>query len=330
MINHLANSSPRFKNTDGDPIRIFIGNGHRELGKAVCRHLNVDPGRVDLLRFPDTETKVRIIDNVRGLDVFIMQPTCPPVNENLMELLVMVDALRRASVRTITAVIPYFGYARQDRKHEGRVPITAKLVANLLAASGVDRVLCLDLHAAQIQGFFDIPMDHLFATQVLVDHLKSLDLKKKVVMSPDVGSIKMADRYARRLGCGIAVVEKRRLSDESVETGYVIGEVADHDVVIVDDMITSAGSMAAAVRAAREYGARTVRAVASHGLFVSNAFERLASAGVTEVIVTDTVPPRGEVPPDLNLTSITVSRLLGDAIKRIHDNKSISILFGGQ
>lgn len=308
-------------------MRLFVGNAHRELGKAVCRHLEIEPGRIDILRFPDTETKIRIIDDVRGIDAFIVQPTCPPVNENLMELLVMVDALRRASARSITAVIPYFGYARQDRKHEGRVPITAKLVANLIAASGVDRVLCLDLHAAQIQGFFDIPMDHLFALPALIDYLKSLNLEKPVVMSPDIGSIKMADRYAKKLHCGIAVVEKRRISDENVETGYVIGEIADHDVIIVDDMITSAGSMAAAVKSAREAGARTVRAMATHGLFVSNAFERLIDAGATEVIVTDTVPPQADLPPELNLKIISVAGLLGDAIARIHRNKSISLLF---
>ncbi|MDR0361398.1 MAG: ribose-phosphate pyrophosphokinase [Planctomycetota bacterium] len=317
----------RVHNYDGNPVRIFVGNAHRELGYAVCRHLGVNPGRIDIQRFPDTETKVRILDDVRGIDAFIIQPTSPPVNENLMDLLIIVDALRRASARSITVVIPYFGYARQDRKHEGRVPITAKLVANLLAASGVNRVLCLDLHAAQIQGFFDIPMDHLFSTPVLIDYLKALKLEKCVVMSPDVGSIKMADRYAKRLGCGIAVVEKRRISDENVETGYVIGEIRDRDVVIVDDMITSAGSMAAAVKAAREAGARTVRAMATHGLFVSNAFERMIESGATEVIVTDTVPPQSNVPPEMNLTVISVANLLGDAIGRIHRNKSISLLF---
>ncbi len=312
---------------EGKPLRIFIGNAHRELGRAVCKHLKVEPGRIDVTRFPDTETKVRIIDDVRGIDAYILQPTCPPVNENLIELMVMVDALRRASAKSITAVIPYFGYARQDRKHEGRVPITAKLVANLIAASGVNRVLCIDLHAAQIQGFFDITMDHLFASPALIGYLKDLKLEKPVVVSPDVGSMKMADRYARQLGCGIAVIEKRRLSDENVETGYVIGEIADRDVIVVDDMITSAGSMAAAIKAAREYGARTVRAVATHGLFVSNAFERLVEAAPTEVIVTDTVPPQTDVPPELNLKVISMAWLIGEAISSIHRNKSISLLF---
>jgi ribose-phosphate pyrophosphokinase len=308
-------------------VRVFIGNAHPELGRAVCRHMEIEPGRIDILRFPDTETKVRILDDVRGIDAFIIQPTCPPANENTMELLIIADALRRASARSITAVMPYFGYARQDRKHEGRVPITAKLVANIIAASGVNRVLCLDLHAAQIQGFFDIPVDHLFASPILIECLHELNLEKPILMSPDIGSIKMADRYAKKMGCGIAVVEKRRISDESVETGYVIGEIADHDVVIVDDMVSSAGSMAAAVKAARDYGARTVRAVATHGLFVGNAFERLNQAGVTEVIVTDTVPTPTRLPPGLNLRVVSVAGLLAEAISRIHRNKSVSLLF---
>lgn len=310
-----------------NPLRIFIGNAHRELGRAVCSYLKVEPGRIDILRFPDTETKVRIIDDVRGIDAYIIQPTSPPVNENLMELLVIVDALRRASAKSITAVMPYFGYARQDRKHEGRVPITAKLVANLIAASGVNRALCIDLHAAQIQGFFDITMDHLFALPALIGYIKGLNLGKPVVMSPDIGSMKMADRYAKQLGCGVAVVEKRRLSDEAVETGYVIGDITDKDVIIADDMITSAGSMAAAIKTAREHGARTVRAMATHGLFVSNAFERLAEAMPTEVIVTDTVPPQADVPPELNLKIISTAWLIGEAISCIHRNKSISLLF---
>ncbi|MCD7896247.1 MAG: ribose-phosphate diphosphokinase, partial [Planctomycetaceae bacterium] len=227
----------------------------------------------------------------------------------------------------ITAVIPYFGYARQDRKHEGRVPITAKLVANLIAASGVNRVLCLDLHAAQIQGFFDIMMDHLQALPAFIGYLRKLNLENPVVMAPDVGSMKMADNYTKRIGCGVAVVQKRRISDVVVETGHVIGDVQDKDVIITDDMITSAGSMAAAIKTAREHGARTVRAMATHGLFVSNAFERLLEAAPTEVIVTDTVPPQEDVPPELNLKVISVASLIAEGISYIHRNKSISLLF---
>ncbi len=308
-------------------MRIFIGNAHRELGRNICRQLQIEPGRIDVVRFPDTETKVRVIDDVRGIDAYVIQPTCPPVNENIMELLVIVDALRRASAKSITAVIPYFGYARQDRKHEGRVPITAKLVANLIAASGVNRVVCLDLHAAQIQGFFDIMMDHLRALQPFVEYLRKLDLEKPIIVSPDVGSMKMADDYAKRLGCGVAVIQKRRISDDTVETGHVIGNVKDMDVVITDDMITSAGSMAAAIRAVREHGARTVRVIATHGLFVGNAFDRLVEAAPTEVIVTDTVPPQTDVPPELNLRVISTAPLIAEAISNIHRNKSISLLF---
>lgn len=308
-------------------MRIFLGNAHRELGRDVCQHLKIEPGRIDVVRFPDSETKVRIVDDVRGIDAYVIQPTCPPVNENLMELMIMVDALRRASAKSITAVIPYFGYARQDRKHEGRVPITAKLVANLIAASGVNRVLCIDLHAAQIQGFFDIMMDHLFALPALIGYLRKLDLQDPVVMSPDVGSMKMADRYAKHIGCGVAVVQKRRISDDTVETGHVIGDVKGKDVIITDDMITSAGSMAAAIKTAHEYGANTVRAMATHGLFVGNAFERLLEAGPTEVIVTDTVPPQTDVPPELNLHIISTASLIAEAISYIHRNKSISLLF---
>lgn len=308
-------------------MRIFLGNAHRELGRSICKHLKIEPGRIDVVRFPDSETKVRIIDDVRGIDAYVIQPTCPPVNENLMELLIIVDALRRASAKSITAVIPYFGYARQDRKHEGRVPITAKLVANLIAASGVNRVLCIDLHAAQIQGFFDIMMDHLFAMPALIGHLRKLDLKDPIVMSPDVGSMKMADRYASHLGCGVAVVQKRRIADDAVETGHVIGDVKGKDAIITDDMITSAGSMAAAIKTTWEHGARTVRAMATHGLFVGNAFERLLEVNPTEVIVTDTVPPQTDVPPELKLHVISTASLIAEAISYIHRNKSISLLF---
>ena len=308
-------------------MRIYVGNAHPELGLAVCKHLRMEPGRMDIQRFPDSETKVRIKDDVRGINAFIIQPTCPPVNESLMELLIMVDALRRASAKSITAVLPYFGYARQDRKHEGRVPITAKLVANLIAASGVDRVLTVDLHAHQLQGFFDLPLDHLYATPALIGYLKGLKLENPVMVSPDAGSVKMATRYAKQMNCGIAIIEKKRISDETVETGYVMGDVKDADVIIVDDMITSGGSMAAAIETARNYGARSVRVMATHGLFVSRAFERLAEANPTEIVVSDTVPLQGEVPPELNLKVISLDWLLGDAISCIHRNKSISLLF---
>lgn len=308
-------------------MRIFAGNAHPELGKAICKHLGTDPGRCEIGKFPDGETKIRILDDVRGLDVYIVQPTCPPTNEHLMELLIMVDALRRASARRITAVVPYYGYARQDRKHEGRVPITAKLVANLFTVAGIDRLICMDLHATQIQGFFDIPVDHLYASPVVVEYLRKRQFSDLVVMSPDIGSIKMADAFARRLDGGLAVIEKRRVSDTDIETGYVIGEIKNKEVIIVDDMITSAGSMAAAIIVAKEHGAKKVVAVATHGLFSGPAFERLLQAAPDEIVVTDTVPPHKEVPAGLNLTVVTVADLLAEAINRIHRNKSVSLLF---
>ncbi len=308
-------------------MRIFTGNAHPELGHAICRHLQVDMGRAEVGRFADGETKVRILDDVRGLDCFIVQPTCDPSNQNLMELLIMVDALRRASTRRVTAVMPYFGYARQDRKHEGRVPITAKLVANLIVAAGVDRVLCMDLHASQIQGFFDIPVDHLFSLPVITDYLRLKRMEELVVMSPDIGSIKMADAYARRLGGSLAVVEKRRLSDTEVEMGYVIGDIEGKNVVIVDDMISTAGSMGGAVQTARKHGAATVTVASTHGLFCGKAYENLRAAAPDEIVVTDTVPQDGRRSGDVNVTVLSVAELLGEAISRIHRNKSVSLLF---
>lgn len=308
-------------------MRVFSGNANPKLGREICGNLGIDLGRCEVGRFVDGETKVRILDDVRGLDIFIVQPTCPPANEHLMELLIMADALRRASAKKITAVIPYYGYARQDRKHEGRVPITAKLVANMIASSGVDRVLCMDLHATQIQGFFDIPLDHIFASPVVIEYLKAKNWDNPVVMSPDIGNIKMADAFAKKLGGGLAVVEKRRLSDTHTETGFVLGDIRNKNVVIVDDMITSAGSMAGAVRVAKENGALSVTVSATHGLFVAQAFQKLLESGADEVIVTDTVPQDRERPEGLKVTVLSVAPLLAEAINRIHRNKSVSVLF---
>ncbi len=308
-------------------MRIFTGNAHPALGEAIATHLGCSLGRCEVGRFPDGETKVRLLDDVRGLDVFFVQPTCPPCNNNLMELMIMVDAARRASAHRITAVMPYYGYARQDRKHEGRVPITAKLTANLLTVSGVERMLCMDLHATQIQGFFDIPLDHLFAAPVVIEYLHRRAIEQPVVMSPDVGSLKRAQAFATTLGGDLAVVEKRRTGDTEIQTGHVIGEVKHRNVIIVDDMITSAGSMAGAAQVARDFGAQSVTCVATHGLFVGPAFERLRAAAPDEVIVTDTVPPPAPRPEGINLTVLSVAPLLGEAIARIHRNKSVSVLF---
>ncbi len=308
-------------------MRIFTGNANPELGGNICKYLGVELGRVEVGPFADGETQVKILDDVRGLDVFVVQPTTPPVNEHLMELLILVDAIRRASAKRITAVIPYYGYARQDRKHEGRVPITAKLVANLLTTTGVDRLLCMDLHATQIQGFFDIPVDHLYARPVMIEYLRRRQLDQPVVLSPDIGNLKMADAFARRLGGNIAVIEKRRVTDGEIETGHVIGDISGRDVIIIDDMISTAGSMQAAVRIARDNGANSIVAMATHGLFVKPAYARLLESNPDEVIVTDTVPLPGGKPEGLNLTVKSVADLLGEAIERIHRNKSVSLLF---
>jgi ribose-phosphate pyrophosphokinase len=307
-------------------MRVFTGGAHPELAENICRYLGMDLGRMELDRFPDSETKVRILDDVRGMEAFVVQSLCAPVNETLMELLIIVDALRRASARTICAVLPYYAYARQDRKHAGRVPITAKLVANLLVTSGVDRLLCMDLHATQIQGFFDIPMDHLYAGPVIGEYLRSKELDRPVVMSPDIGSIKTADGLSRRIGGSLAVVEKRRISDRDVEAGHVIGEIKDRDVIIIDDIISTAGSMTEAIRIAWDNGARRVIACATHGVLCDPAFERICKAAPDEVVITNSIP-QSETPDGVPLTVLSVAELLGEAVTRIHRRKSVSALF---
>lgn len=309
-------------------MKIFYGTSHQELGEEICRVLGISSGLCEVSSFADGETQVKLLEDVRGLDCFIVQPTCPPVNETLMELLVMVDALRRASARRITAVVPYYGYARQDRKHEGRVPITAKLVANLLTTAGVDRMLCMDLHAQQIQGFFDIPLDHLISKPVIVNYLRKKELDNIVVIAPDVGSVKMADGYAKALRGSLAIIEKRRKNDVEIEHGHVIGSIRDKNAIIVDDMISTAGSMASAITIAKEEGATSVTVAAAHGLFVGPAWERLAQANADEIITTNTLPQNLEkVSPEINFTVLSVASTLSEAIVRIHHNKSISSLF---
>ncbi|MBN1257550.1 MAG: ribose-phosphate pyrophosphokinase [Planctomycetes bacterium] len=305
---------------------IFSGSSHPNLAKAICEYLGMNLGKIELDKFPDSETKVRILDDVRGLETFVVQSLSCPVNESLMELLIIVDALKRASARRVCAVIPYYAYARQDRKHAGRVPITAKLVANMLVTSGVDRVLTMDLHSTQIQGFFDIPMDHLFAAPVHIEYLRKMALKSPVVMSSDIGSIKMADSFARRLGGELAVVHKRRIGDSQVEVGHVIGDIKKRDVIIVDDMITTAGSICEAIKAAKEHGANKVMALATHGVLVGEAFNRLREADLDELIITDTIPLEKK-PQGINLTVLSVANILGEAVTRIHNNKSVSLLF---
>lgn len=305
-------------------MRIFSGNANRPLAEAIVRTLGVRLGDMTCDRFPDGEVKIQIHEDVRGSDVFVVQSTHS--NDYLIELLVIVDALRRASANRITAVVPYFGYARQDRKHEGRVPITAKLVANLMTTAGIARMVTVDLHAMQIQGFFDIPVDHLKALPVQLEHLRQLGLDNPVVLSPDTGSIKIADGLARRLGAGLAIIDKRRIGDARTEVANVIGTIDDKDVIIIDDMITTAGSMSNAIGTARRRGARRVVPVTSHAVFCGDAFDRLASSDLHELVVTDTIPLKRRF-AELPITVLSMASLLGEAINRIHHNQSVSALF---
>jgi ribose-phosphate pyrophosphokinase len=306
-------------------LLVFSGNANKVLAKKVCDYLSLPLGKIEISRFPDGEIDMKIMEDVRGADVYVIQPTCPPVNENLMELLIMVDCLRRASAERITAVIPYFGYARQDRKAEGRVPISAKLVANVITAAGVSRALAVDLHAAQLQGFFDIPMDHLYAAPVLVDYFRRLDLKDLTIVSPDVGGIKMARAYAKRLNADLAIVDKRRSGPTEIEAMHVIGEVKDRNVILVDDMISTATSITEAARVCRKKGAKDIWICGTHAVLAGKAVEKLQKAPVKEVVVTDTIPLDGKEFPNLRVLSI--ANLLGEAIRRIHHSESVSSLF---
>jgi ribose-phosphate pyrophosphokinase len=291
----------------------------------ICSYLGVPLCDATVSSFPDGETFVKINENIRGRDVFIVQPTCPPTNQNLMELLILVDAARRSSSARITAVIPFFGYARQDRKDQPRVPITAKLVANLLAAAGVQRVLTMDLHAQQLQGFFDIPVDHLYALPVMIDYLHNLGLGDLVVVSPDVGGVKMASAYAEALKAGLAIVVKRRLSATEIEAVTVIGEVDGKNVILVDDLTETAGTLVGAARILRDQGARDIYAGVSHAVLTDLAVERLKSSDIKELITTDSVPVRTDV--DSRVKVLSVAELLGEGIRRIHDDESVSSLF---
>ena len=273
--------------------------------------------------FPDGETFVKINENIRGQDVFIIQPTCPPTNSNLMELLITVDAAKRASAKRITAVIPFFGYARQDRKDQPRVPITAKLVANLLAAAGVNRVLTMDLHAGQIQGFFDIPVDHLYAAPVLIGYLRERGIENLTVVSPDVGGLKMSDAYAKALDAPLAIVGKRRISATEVEAINVIGEVKGQDVLLVDDMTETAGTLCAAAELLKEHGAGKIYAGVSHGVLGEIGNQRLIDSSIEELITTDSTPmAKGE-----KITVVSIAALLGEGIRRIENDESVSSLF---
>lgn len=306
-------------------MKIFCGSAHRQLAQRICAFIGVPLGDATVDSFPDGETFVKINENIRGRDVFLVQPTCPPTNQNLMELLIMVDAAKRASAARITAVIPFFGYARQDRKDQPRVPITAKLVANLLNAAGVDRVLTMDLHAQQVAGFFDIPVDHLYAAPVLIRYLREKRFTKPVVVSPDVGGLKMADAYSQALGATLAIVAKRRKSATEIEALNVIGEVEGREIIMVDDLTETAGTLCSAAKILHERGATKIIAGVSHAVLSDLAIERLKKSHISELITTNSVPVRsGDGFP---ITTLCIAELLGEAILRIHDDESVSSLF---
>jgi ribose-phosphate pyrophosphokinase len=307
-------------------LKIFSGNSNLPLAEEICRHLRIALGKVNLTTFSDGELYCQILENVRGKDVFIIQPTCCPVNNNLMELLIMIDAFKRSSAARITAVIPYYGYARQDRKDKPRVPISSKLVADLLTAAGTDRILSMDLHAGQIQGFFDIPVDHLYAAPVLIEYLKKLRLPDLTIVSPDAGGVERARAFAKRLGADLAVVDKRRTAPNEAEVMHVIGQVGGRNIVICDDMIDTAGTLVHTVQVLRKKKAKKIFACATHGVLSGPALERLRKAPIDQIIITNTVPlEKSKVLP--NMKQLSVAGLLAQAVRSIHEETSVSDLF---
>lgn len=306
-------------------LKIFTGNANRPLAQRIADYAGVPLGDATVTAFPDQETFVKINENIRGWDVYIVQPTCPPANHHLMELLIMIDAARRASASRITAVLPFFGYARQDRKDQPRVPITAKLVANLIVAAGANRVVTLDLHAQQIQGFFDIPVDHLYAAPVIYRYFKQKQLDNFVVVSPDIGGVKMVNAYAHMFHVPLAIVAKKRKSGSDVEVLNVVGDVRGKNVLMIDDLTETAGTLARAAEALRAKGAKQVFAAVSHAVFGPTAIERLQKSKLAELITTDTVPH--EPVTGFKLTELSVAPLLGEAILRVNRGQSVSSLF---
>ena len=306
---------------------VFSGNSNPALAEKIAGYLELPMGRARVSRFSDGEVFAEIRENVRGVDVYVIQPTCSPVNDSLMELLVMVDALKRASAGSITAVIPYYGYARQDRKAAPRTPITAKLVADLLTASGVSRIVAMDLHAAQIQGFFNLPFDHLYALPVFLEHLRPRFREPAVFVSPDAGGVERTRAYAKRLGADLAIIDKRREAKNVSEVMNIIGDVEGRDCVILDDMIDTAGTMTNAARALKDKGAKRVMAAATHPVLSGPAIERIVDSPLEEVIVTDSIPLTAEAEATGRFRVLSVASLLGEAIKRIHHSDSVSSLF---
>ena len=308
-------------------LKIFSGSAHPALGESIARHLGVPIGRAHLARFSDGEVWFQSHDNVRGADVFVVQPTCAPVNENLMELLLMLDAFKRSSASRLTAVLPYYGYGRQDRKDKPRVPISAKLVADMLSTAGTDRVLTVDLHAAQIQGFFDIPVDHLFAAAVIIEHVQKMGLEDLVVVSPDAGGVERARAYAKRLDASLAIVDKRRDQPNVAEVHNVIGDVEGRTALIVDDIVDTAGTLTKVAEAIKVAGAREVFASCSHPVLSGHALERIERSPLSKLIVTDSLPLGPEKLASGKIVVLTIAELLARAIKNIHDETSVTSLF---
>jgi ribose-phosphate pyrophosphokinase len=308
-------------------LKIFSGRAHPALAQEICAYLGIPLGELTLYNFSDGEDYCQIDENVRGADVFVVQPTCSPVNDSVMELLILLDAFRRSSASRITAVLPYFGYARQDKKDKPRVPIAAKLMADLLTAAGADRILTMDLHAAQIQGFFNIPVDHLFAAPVILDAIRKLTLDDLVIVSPDVGGLTRARAIAKRLEASLAVIDKRRTGKNETEILNVVGEVEGKDVLILDDIVDTAGTLVQAEEALRRGGAKRTYAAAVHGVFSGPALERIEGSGLKSLLVTNTIPVEAAMARCPRIKALSVAPLLGEAIQRIHDGASVSSLF---
>ncbi len=308
-------------------IKVFSGNSNQPLAHAICKNLNVTLGDAKVKTFSDGEVMVEISENVRGRDVYVIQSTSSPANNNLMELLVMVDALKRSSAARINAVVPYFGYARQDRKVAPRAPITAKLVADLMSVAGIDRLLTMDLHAGQIQGFFDVPVDHLYAAPVMLDEIRRQSYGELIIVSPDAGGTERARAFAKRLNAGLAIIDKRRSGPNVAEVMHIIGDVKGKNCFIIDDMIDTAGTLCAAARALQEHGAVDVYACATHGVLSGPALERISESPLKKVYITDTIAAQGKLDQCDTLQQLSVSHLLGEAIRRTHNAESVSSLF---
>ncbi len=308
-------------------LKVFSGNAHRKMAEEIAEHLKIPLSGADLKKFSDGEIFVEIKENVRGADVFVVQPTCTPVNDHLMELVIMVDALRRASARRITAVVPYYGYARQDRKNAPRVPISAKVVAEMFMAVGVRRVLCMDLHAGQIQGFFNIPVDHLYAAPVILKYIKENFEDDVIMVSPDAGGVERTRAFAKRLNSGLAIIDKRRDKPNECEAMHVIGDVRGKRAILMDDMVDTAGTLCAGARTLIENGAKEVHACCSHPVLSGPAIQRIRNSELKSLVVTNSIPLRGEALDCDKIKVLSISNLLAEAINRIHNEDSVSSLF---